>query len=306
MSIRIIPEDEIKQAASSMHTPPLLYANPKNLYERRAQRLKQLAENNPLHDYLTFVARVVEAQAELLAGRPIADYRAELNAQISHNGGVCPLDIKSFQRSSEWRDILLQLIDKLSSQANDTILPTLEWLAKASETELESLADHLLNERYHEVGADKAIFIWAALSLYWVQLTQQLPKNTRTEIGEHQHCPVCSAVPVASVIHFGNNQGLRYLHCSLCESEWNVVRAKCSNCEQSGKLDYWSLDKEEAAIKAESCGDCGSYLKILYQEKDPYVEPVADDLASIFLDAEMEEKTFSRSGLNPFLFLSEE
>lgn len=305
MSIRIIPEDEIKQVASSMHTPPLLYANPKNLYERRAKRLKQLAEKTPLHDYLDFVSSIVEAQGELLVERPIADYREELNTLLNNHNGVRPLDAKSFQRSAEWRDILLQLIDKLSPHANDTISPTLEWLSKASESELETLADHLLNERYHEVSSNKAVFIWAALSLYWVQLTQQLPKNTCSEVGEHQHCPVCGSAPVASVIHFGNVQGLRYLHCSLCESEWNVVRAKCSNCEQSGKLDYWSLDKAEAEIKAESCGDCGSYLKILYQEKDPYVEAVSDDLASIFLDVEMEEKAFSRSGINPFLFPAE-
>ncbi len=71
------------------------------------------------------------------------------------------------------------------------------------------------------------------------------------------------------------------LHCNLCETEWHVVRVKCSNCEQSGKLHYWSLDDEQAAIKAESCDDCGTYLKILYQEKEPKVEAVADDLASL-------------------------
>ncbi len=65
---------------------------------------------------------------------------------------------------------------------------------------------------------------------------------------------------------------------------------KCSNCEQSGKLHYWSLDDEQAAIKAESCDDCGTYLKILYQEKEPKVEAVADDLASLVLDARMSKK----------------
>ncbi len=44
--------------------------------------------------------------------------------------------------------------------------------------------------------------------------------------------------------------------------------------------------KRSAAVKAESCGDCGTYLKILYQEKDPKVEAVADNLASLILDAE--------------------
>jgi FdhE protein len=82
-----------------------------------------------------------------------------------------------------------------------------------------------------------------------------------------------------------HHPGLRYLHCNLCETEWHVVRVKCSNCEQTRDLHYWSLENEEAAVKAESCGDCGTYLKILYQEKDPKVEAVADDLASLVLDA---------------------
>ncbi|VEI46389.1 formate dehydrogenase accessory protein FdhE [Actinobacillus equuli] len=107
---------------------------------------------------------------------------------------------------------------------------------------------------------------------------------------------------MASVVHFGDTQGLRYLHCALCESEWNMTRSQCSVCDQSGKLDYWSIDSVDAAVKAESCGDCESYLKVLYQEKDPHVEPVADDLGTLILDAEMEHKGLARSGLNPFLF----
>ena len=152
---------------------------------------------------------------------------------------------------------------------NETTLPTLEWLEKAASSELEKLATDLFNERYEQVGADKAVFLWAALSLYWVQLTQQLPRNTMTEVGERHTCPVCDAAPVASMIHFGSEQG---------------------------------FDNVDAGVKAESCGDCGSYLKVMYQEKDAYVEPVADDLATILLDAEMEQKEFAKSGLNPFLF----
>jgi formate dehydrogenase accessory protein FdhE len=47
--------------------------------------------------------------------------------------------------------------------------------------------------------------------------------------------------PVASIVHQGNEAGLRYLHCSLCESEWHLVRAKCSNCEATRDIGYWSL-----------------------------------------------------------------
>lgn len=105
--------------------------------------------------------------------------------------------------------------------------------------------------------------------------------KARAEYGEQrQFCPVCGSMPVSSIVQIGTTQGLRYLHCNLCETEWHVVRVKCSNCEQSRDLHYWSLDNEQAAVKAESCGDCGTYLKIMYQEKDPKVEAVADDLAS--------------------------
>ena len=62
---------------------------------------------------------------------------------------------------------------------------------------------------------------------------------------------------------------------------------------------------EQAAVKAESCGDCGTYLKIMYQEKDPKVEAVADDLASLVLDARMEQEGFARSSINPFMFPGE-
>ncbi|MNP58807.1 formate dehydrogenase accessory protein FdhE [compost metagenome] len=100
----------------------------------------------------------------------------------------------------------------------------------------------------------------------------------------------------------GAQAGLRYLQCSLCECRWHMVRVKCSNCEATGALDYWSLERQDAAVKAESCNDCHSYLKVFYPEKDRDQELLADDLASLALDAEVEREGFGRSGVSPFLF----
>ena len=47
---------------------------------------------------------------------------------------------------------------------------------------------------------------------------------------------------------------------------------------------------------------CRSYRKILYQEKDPAVEPVADDLASLALDLLMGEEGYQRASGNPLLW----
>ncbi|WP_159566091.1 formate dehydrogenase accessory protein FdhE [Budvicia diplopodorum] len=303
-SIRIVPQGEVAKTAGVI--PPLLFANLKSLYSRRAERLCQLAQQHPLGDYLNFAATVVEAQQNAQHDLPLSIDLTEV-LKASTAAGHSPLSVKYFPRSKHWQTLLSAIIAELEPTAPGHVLPVLEALSKAGSQELEDLATALLCGEIGKVGSDKAPFLWAALSVYWAQMATQIPGKAKAEYGEERHnCPVCDSPPVASVVHIGTETGLRYLHCSLCESEWHMVRVKCSNCEQTGKLDYWSLDTEQAAIKAESCGDCGSYLKILYQDKDRFVEPVADDLASLVLDAKMEGENFARSGLNPFLFPSGE
>lgn len=304
MAIRILPESEIKKTADGITTPPLLFANPTNLYQRRAKRLRQLAEQSPLQDYLLFAANIVDTQLSLLKTQPIViDSRLATPHLSVEKLADKPLNVTVWQRDPVWIELLKQILTQAKTFCDETALLTIDSLEKSATSELEMLADALLAQDFHRVSSDKAVFLWAALNLYWLQLAQQIPHNAVAELGGENHCcPVCGSAPVTSVVHFGTTQGLRYLHCALCESEWHMVRSKCSNCEQTGKLDYWSLDSENAPVKAESCGDCGSYLKVVYQEKDPNVEPVADDLASLLLDAEMEQKNFARSGVNPFLF----
>lgn len=294
MSIRMAP------------IPPLLFVNLKTLYQQRAERLKTLAtESNPFASYLNFAAEIAQAQQKAWYDNPL---EMELDELLGHSQQEirAPLDCKTWHRTQHWQNILHALMAELLPTVPEHVKPALENLAKNSEQELEEMASALLNSEFSKVSADQAVFVWAALSVYWTQMASLIPGKARAEYGEHrQFCPICGSMPVASVVQIGTHQGLRYLHCNLCESEWHVVRIKCSNCEQSRDLSYWSLESEQSAIKAESCGDCGSYLKILYQEKDPNIDAVADDLASLILDAKMEEEGFARSSLNPFLFPNE-
>lgn len=307
MSIRIIPQDQLEKSdkRTAEHIPPLLFPRLKNLYNRRAARLRELAENNPLGDYLRFAALIAHAQEVVLYDHPLEmDLTARLTEAAAQ--GKPPLDIHILPRDPHWQRLLLSLIAELKPEMSGPALAVIENLEKASTQELETMAAALFAGEFSEVSSDKAPFIWAALSLYWAQMASLIPGKARAEYGEaRQFCPVCGSMPVSSIVQIGTTQGLRYLHCNLCESEWHVVRIKCSNCEQTRDLHYWSIDSEQSAVKAESCGDCGSYLKILYQEKDPNVEAVADDLASLVLDARMEQEGFARSSINPFLFPGE-
>ncbi|TQI78111.1 Tat proofreading chaperone FdhE [Serratia fonticola] len=309
MSIRIVPKEQLgaqrEKSTTAETIPPLLFANLKSLYTRRAERLRQLATDHPLGDYLNFAASIAQAQHNACHDNPLELDLSETLVQSAASGKP-PLDVNVYPRSEHWHKLLVSLIAELRPQAPEHVLAVLENLEKSSAHELELMARALLSGEFAKVGSDKAPFLWAALSLYWAQMASQIPGKARAEYGEHrQFCPVCGSMPVSSVVHIGTVNGLRYLHCNLCESEWHVVRVKCSNCEQTRDLNYWSLESEQAAVKAESCGDCGTYLKILYQEKDPQVEAVADDLASLILDAKMEDEGFARSSINPFLFPGE-
>jgi FdhE protein len=123
-------------------------------------------------------------------------------------------------------------------------------------------------------------------------------------------CPVCGTLPVASIVRAEKAyQGHRYLHCSLCATEWHLVRVKCSHCESTEGVHYRSIDTGlieggPSAVRAEACDSCKTYRKICYQEHDMAVEPVADDLGSLALDLLMSEAGFHRGSGNPLLWQS--
>lgn len=298
-SITVVP---VEQATGGVNEiTPLLLPPAGQYYQQRAARLRHLAQGHEQADYLLFAAQVAQAQQALLQRFPVpAD---EVQAVVANPGPHVPLAAERLVCSGYWQAALQQLIEQLMPGAGPVLADALASLAHTPPEQREGAADHLLQGRYDQVNSGQAVLLWAALMLYAGQLAAALPVTAKAAVGEHrQYCPVCGSAPIASVIMTGKRNGLRYLHCSLCESRWHMVRVKCSNCEQTGKLDYWSLDRQASPVKAESCGDCGSYLKVLYGEHDQGLEVVADDLGSLVLDAEMQREGFARSSFNPFLF----
>jgi FdhE protein len=122
-------------------------------------------------------------------------------------------------------------------------------------------------------------------------------------------CPVCGSAPVASVLRIGGEAGgHRYLHCGVCATEWHMVRVKCSHCESTRGVRYQGVESSggqvsDQVVLAETCDQCHTYRKLVNQEKDPYAEPLADDLASLMLDLLMGDTEFSRASGNPLLVI---
>ena len=81
----------------------------------------------------------------------------------------------------------------------------------------------------------------------------------------------------------------------------HVVRVKCVLCGSTKGISYQELEGASGNVKAETCENCRGYVKILHQHKDPALDPVADDVASLGLDLLLRESGYRRGAVDPFL-----
>jgi FdhE protein len=115
-------------------------------------------------------------------------------------------------------------------------------------------------------------------------------------------CPCCGSTPITGVVTAsGPTPGVRYLYCSLCATAWNHVRAVCITCGEARSLSLKGIENDPGVVKAETCDECHTYAKMIYQAKDMKVDPFADDLASLGLDLLVAEAGWARHAPNPFL-----
>ena len=271
-----------------------------DLFAERAQRLDRLAHGHSLEPYLRFSAALSAAQDAAmgqLAGVPIQN---EQTLAHCYEHGLPPLSIDGHDRDAVWHKALRRLLEALNRDALSADAATVaNRLQAAGAQKLEIAADNLLAGVYTGVDVGEAPFIGAALQVYWVKMALQLPATAVGSPAQIGLCPVCGSHPVASVVRIGGaQQGLRYLVCSLCCSEWHMVRVKCSACSATKGLTYLGIEGGSEAIKAECCDQCKTYLKIFYLEKDTTLVPAADDLASIPLDLLVDAEGYNRIGPN--------
>ncbi|WP_238891796.1 formate dehydrogenase accessory protein FdhE [Achromobacter insuavis] len=303
---RILPRGEI-EALDHNTIPRIQLPARESVFATRAARLRQLAVDSPVADYLLLMARLVDAQQNALRGCN-APPASEDRIALAQAHGMPPLQAVGWPRDPLWRDILRQLVDEVAG-GQDLPAEALEVCAALrraldEDTEsLEDLAEAVLSEQHRGVDGAAAPFVMAALQVYWTDLASRFDEKQLPVASPFGVCPVCASLPVASVVRVGGQfEGYRYLCCSLCATQWHMVRVKCSHCEDVESVAYQAIEGRAPAIKAETCDRCHTYRKIFYQDKDLHVEPVADDLASLMLDVLVGEAGYSRASGNPLLW----
>lgn len=266
-------------------------------FARRAKRCRQLAVVHVQREFLAFMAEIALAQQAALAHFPQVPLPT-----VDLRAGVPPLAVGSWRRDPAWHEALRQIATAVLVTAPPAAHATIAGMARMDAESLEAAAVAMLGASPSGEGDGGLLLVAAALQVYWLHMSTTMGRAAFGRCADPTLCPVCSSAPVVSLIRVGGaEQGVRYLHCSLCAAEWHMVRSQCSVCLESKGLSYHGIAGDTGAVKAEACAACGSYLKIFDLEKEPRLDPTADDLASLSLDLMMAERGVPRSGPNLFL-----
>ena len=288
-------------------------------FGQRQARLRSLATGHPMRDYLLFVAAIAAAQQRAIEALPALDLPDDSQLQANLDRFGVPLPAVGWPRDPRWREALRGILQQLSPVLESAASDRVQRLAAESDVFYETQADRLLGGITLGLDLAAAPLIAAALQVYWVRLVAQTAERFGASIFERPapgpSCPCCGVRPTASIVRIGGMEGgYRYLHCALCSAQWHLVRVKCSHCLSTKGIHYEALDPVDparsgrglerapiAAVRAECCDECGHYLKILSMEKDPDIDPVADDLATVALDLLVSEAGKVSAGTNLML-----
>lgn len=321
-TIRVMTPEEIAARAGG-ETPFFMWPERATLFAERAMRLRQLAAGgHPMQDFLQFMAEVALVQQELLARHPAVPLPTTQQLDAAARAGVAPLAPADWPRDPAWRDTLRTLVQRLRPHAPPVMQAVLDDMSVLSDADIEAQADALLDATPHGLDLAMAPLVAAALQVHWTHLVLAvLAAHTHGgqpfgRIDDATACPCCGSRPTASITReAGDSSGQRYLHCSLCSTQWHMVRIKCSHCESTRSIAYQALSPAtgeddadraaQAAVQAETCDECGHYLKIVHRDRDPLVDPVADDLATLTLDLLVSESGKQRHGVNLMLLFGE-
>jgi FdhE protein len=324
---RLLSPEEIAVRAGG-DIPFLRFPERSTVFGEREMRLRQLAVGHAMGDYLLFIAELAKAQAEVL--NATADLTLPDAAQIESaaKAGTSLLAATEWKRDPRWTRLLRDLLGRVDARLRDGPARTaVRALVASPDATIDAQSDRLLAGVMLGLDMASAPLVAAGLQTYFTHLviaTQAAASRARLapfgRIDDQTVCPCCGSKPTASITRIGAEEsGYRYLACSLCSTQWHMVRIKCARCLNTKGIAYQSLrlageadtsargDAVEGAstlvraVEAECCDACHHYLKIVHMERDPEVEPIADDLASLTLDLLASDAGETRHGVNLML-----
>jgi FdhE protein len=283
----------------------LILPDPATKFARAAARLEALSAGHAMMEWLRFMGRLAQAQHVVASALRSLPGMSQAAVDQSVEARMPPLAADGHRRDPLWRDGLAMLLEEFDREAMPA--PARAAIANLRDRDtgaLEALADQFLHGVVASADAGATLYLAASLQVYFTRLAAGLPAASLRLLPQRGLCPCCGSTPVSGVVTAsGQTPGARYLHCSLCATAWNHARAICITCGESRSLSQRGIEGDSEAVKAETCDECHTYAKMLYQARDVNVDPLADDLASLALDLLTAEAGWARHAPNPLLLL---
>jgi FdhE protein len=274
------------------------------VFAERQMRLRQLASGHAMGDFLRFMADLARAQQAALLRFPAVACPTRRADRAPASAGLPPLPAADWPRDpAAWRGELRRMAADLRGTAPEGVRAALDVLDRASDDDLEQQADCLLTGVMK--GLDLATRPSSRRHCRSTGRTWCCPRDQRSDgsgpaLRPHRRrdrVPVLRQ-PAHRQHHAQQRRVARAsatCTAALCSLQWHMVRIKCPHCLSIKSLAYQSLDAAGARRRRPRARRQGSragrdlrrlrhYLKIMHTDRDPFVDPVADDLASVTLD----------------------
>jgi FdhE protein len=283
--------------------PPFVrLPNPTELFVERALRLRALAARSEIGPYLRFLSDLTELQYRIQDGLPEPDMPDGEALRRAHSHAMPALDRAGFTCDAALRETLAVLFDGAADiRKPPAASEALARASRADATARDIMLRAVLDDAIPAETLAEHVYVAAALQVHFARLAARLDADALVPVGDGV-CPSCGSPPVSTmVVGWRGAHGSRFCACPLCGTLWHYVRIKCVLCGSTKGIGYQEVEGGDGTVKAETCDNCHGYVKVLYQTKDPHLEPVADDVASLGLDLLMSRGDYRRGALNPFL-----
>ena len=296
----VVPDPTV---IGNVASPPFArLPDPASFFSVRAARLRQLAETSNLAPYLNFLAQLATVQSDIQSGLPRPE-RPDTQTIARARAFEMPL----LDRSTIAGDKAVgSVFDRLFAAATTIDKPVdaakaLAHVTAADHVQRLAMAHSVFSNSLPADAIAEHVFVWAGLQVYFARLASVLDLAMLAPVADGV-CPVCGSMPASTmVVGWPGSHGARFCSCSLCGTLWHYVRVKCVLCGSTKGIGYQEIHGQSGVIKAETCDECLRWSKILYQNKEAAVDPVADDVASLSLDLLMREGPYHRGGFSPLL-----
>lgn len=283
--------------------PPFaVLPEPSRVFLARSERFAALSPGHQLEPYLHLLSQITRAQHDILSDLSEPALPSAERLALARENAMPPISTGQIVLDDGADRTFEALLKALAgTDLADSSRAALEAAEKAGAEARRLMMQAVILDEIPTDAIAEHVLAAAAVQVLFTRLAARLDVKKLERVADGV-CPSCGGAPVASaIVGWEGAHGTRFCTCSICATQWNVVRIKCLVCGSNDGIAYHTIEGGQQTVMGETCEPCGSYVKMLHQHKDAALEAVADDVASLALDLTLTKEGWTRASINPFL-----